>query len=299
MMTKNYSRFIGPVKLMLVIPAIVILVFVLSSCAARKKSASLSTIVKSAEDEPFVVVEEMPEFPGGDSSLLQFIANNTKYPESAKIKGITGKVIVRFCVNKTGVVDRVSVLKGVDPELDKEAARVVSTLPSFKPGRQGGKDVSVWYMVPINFALNDKSSMALPPPPPPPLPPPPPPAPGNSTTDIPIVEETPGASSEPFVVVEEMPVFPGGDEGLINYIVANTKYPESAKIKKLGGKVIIRFCVRETGTVDRVAVLRSVEPSLDEEAARVVSSLPAFKPGKQGGVPVAVWYMIPVEFKLQ
>ena len=114
-----------------------------------------------------------------------------------------------------------------------------------------------------------------------------------------VVEETSGSSSEPFVVVEEMPVFPGGDEGLMNYIAANIKYPESAKINKLSGKVIIRFCVTETGTVDRVTVLKSVEPSLDAEAARVVSSLPAFKPGKQGGVPVAVWFMIPVEFDLQ
>ena len=234
----------------------------------------------------------MPLFPGGDSALLQFIAGNTKYPEAAKIKGITGKVIVRFCVNKTGGVDRVSVIKGVDPDLDKESARVVSTLPSFKPGRQGGKDVNVWYMVPINFALTDKSSV-------PPPPPPPPPPPGNNTTGIEVVEETSGSSSEPFVVVEEMPVFPGGDEGLMNYIAANTKYPESAKINKLSGKVIIRFCVTETGSVDRVTVLKSVEPSLDAEAARVVSALPAFKPGKQGGVPVAVWYMIPVEFKLQ
>lgn len=294
MKSKNYSRFIGPVKLLLVIPAIVFLVLILSSCAARKKTASVATIVQPADDEPFVVVEEMPMFPGGDSALLQFIAGNTKYPEAAKIKGITGKVIVRFCVNKTGGVDRVSVIKGVDPDLDKESARVVSTLPSFKPGRQGGKDVNVWYMVPINFALNDKSSV-----PPPPPPPPPPPAPGNNTTGIKVVEETSGSSSEPFVVVEEMPVFLGGDEGLMNYIAANIKYPESAKINKLSGKVIIRFCVTETGSVDRVTVLKSVEPSLDAEAARVVSSLPAFKPGKQGGVPVAVWYMIPVEFKLQ
>lgn len=293
MKSKNYSRFIGPVKLLLVIPAIVFLVLILSSCAARKKTASVATIVQPADDEPFVVVEEMPLFPGGDSALLQFIAGNTKYPEAAKIKGITGKVIVRFCVNKTGGVDRVTVIRGVDPELDKEAERVVSSLPSFKPGRQGGKDVNVWYMVPINFALTDKASMALPPPPPPP------PAPGNNTTGIKVVEETSGSSSEPFVVVEEMPVFPGGDEGLMKYIAANIKYPESAKLSKLGGKVIIRFCVTETGTVDRVTVLKSVEPSLDAEALRVVSSLPAFKPGKQGGVAVAVWYMIPVEFKLQ
>lgn len=293
MMTKNSSGFSGLVKLLLVIPAIIFLILILSSCAARKKTASVSTISQSADDEPFVVVEEMPEFPGGDSALLQFIADNTKYPESAKIKGITGKVIVRFCVNKTGVVDRVNVLKGVDSELDKEASRVVATLPLFKPGRQGGKSVSVWYMVPINFALNDKSSITLPPPPPPP-----PPAPGINTTGITVVEETSGVSSEPFVVVEEMPVFPGGNEGLMNYIAANIKYPESAKLSRLEGKVIIRFCVTEAGTVDRVKVLRSVETSLDTEAARVISSLPAFRPGKQGGVPVAVWHMIPVEFKL-
>jgi TonB family protein len=293
MMTKNYYRFTEPLKLLLVIPATVFLLLILSSCAARKKTATVSALAQPADDEPFVIVEEMPEFPGGDSALLQFIADNTKYPESAKIKGLTGKVIVRFCVNKTGVVDRVSILKGVDSELDKEASRVVTTLPLFKPGKQGGKDVSVWYMAPINFALNGKSSMALPPPPPPP-----PPAPGINSGGITVVEETSGASSEPFVVVEEMPVFPGGDDGLINYIAANTKYPESAKINKLEGKVIIRFCVEETGTVDRVTVLRSVEPSLDAEAARVVSALPAFKPGKQGGIPVPVWYMIPVEFKL-
>ncbi len=153
MMTKNSSGFIGFVKLLLVVPAIVFLVLVFPSCAATKKTAPVAAIVQPADDEPFVVVEEMPEFPGGDSALLQFIAKNTKYPEAAKIKGIAGKVIVRFCVNKTGAVDRVSVIKGVDPDLDKESVRVVSTLPSFKSGRQGGKDVSVWYMIPVEFKL--------------------------------------------------------------------------------------------------------------------------------------------------
>ncbi|NMC37852.1 MAG: energy transducer TonB [Bacteroidales bacterium] len=105
------------------------------------------------EAEPFVVVEEMPMFPGGDAALLAFIAENTQYPEVAKENNIQGKVIVRFCVTSKGTVDRVSVLKGVDPELDKEAMRVVQTLPSFKPGKQGGKPVPVWYMVPINFTL--------------------------------------------------------------------------------------------------------------------------------------------------
>jgi protein TonB len=106
-----------------------------------------------AEPEPFVVVEEMPMFPGGEPALMKFIGEHTQYPEIAKENNIQGKVIVRFCVTPKGGVSQVSVLKGVDPELDKEAMRVVTTLPAFKPGKQGGKPVPVWYMVPISFTL--------------------------------------------------------------------------------------------------------------------------------------------------
>jgi protein TonB len=105
------------------------------------------------EPEPFVVVEEMPEFPGGDIELLKYIFEHTNYPEVAKENNIQGKVIVRFCVTAKGTVIQISILKGVDPELDKEAMRVVATLPAFKPGKQGGKPVPVWYMVPITFTL--------------------------------------------------------------------------------------------------------------------------------------------------
>jgi protein TonB len=108
---------------------------------------------EEAEPEPFVVVEEMPMFPGGDAALLTYIGEHTNYPEVAKENNIQGRVIVRFCVTSKGGVSQVSVLKGVDPELDAEAVRVVSTLPAFKPGKQGGKPVPVWYMVPITFTL--------------------------------------------------------------------------------------------------------------------------------------------------
>ena len=103
--------------------------------------------------EPFVVVEEMPMFPGGETELLKYISDHTQYPEVAKENNVQGKVIVRFCVTSKGGVDKVEILKSVDPELDKEAIRVVKTLPAFKPGKQGGKPVPVWYMVPINFTL--------------------------------------------------------------------------------------------------------------------------------------------------
>jgi periplasmic protein TonB len=111
--------------------------------------------VQEAEPEeiPFVVVEEMPQFPGGDGELLKYIGEHTQYPDIAKENNIQGRVIVRFCVTAKGGVSQVSILKGVDPELDAEAIRVVNTLPPFRPGKQGGKPVPVWYMVPITYTL--------------------------------------------------------------------------------------------------------------------------------------------------
>lgn len=106
------------------------------------------------EPEPFVIVEEMPEYPGGMNELLKWLALNTKYPDVARENNIQGRVFVKFSVTPAGGVDKVSVTKGVDPELDAEAVRVVKLLPKFKPGKQGGKPVAVWYNVPILFKLD-------------------------------------------------------------------------------------------------------------------------------------------------
>jgi protein TonB len=108
---------------------------------------------EEAEPEPFIVVEEMPMFPGGEVELLKYIFEHTQYPEVAKENNIQGKVVVRFCVTSKGSVNQATILKGVDDALNAEALRVVNSLPLFKPGKQGGKPVPVWYMVPINFTL--------------------------------------------------------------------------------------------------------------------------------------------------
>jgi len=109
---------------------------------------------EEAEPEPFIIVEEMPQFPGGEPALLAYISDHIIYPEIAKENNIQGRVTVSFCVTSQGGVDLVTILRGVDPELDAEAMRVVRELPAFKPGKQGGKPVPVWYRVPIIFRLN-------------------------------------------------------------------------------------------------------------------------------------------------
>ncbi|MCQ2375550.1 MAG: energy transducer TonB [Salinivirgaceae bacterium] len=107
------------------------------------------------EDEvPFITAEVMPEFPGGIVALQKYIAQHVVFPEVAKQNGAQGKVYVSFVIGKTGEVEDVKILRGVDPALDKEAIRVVKSLPKWKPGSQRGKAVRVAYNVPISFKLN-------------------------------------------------------------------------------------------------------------------------------------------------
>lgn len=108
---------------------------------------------KEEEAPVFFIVEEMPEFPGGDAALRAFIAQSVKYPPIAAENGIQGKVYVSFVVGKDGSITQAKVIRGVDPALDKEALRVVNSLPAWKPGKQGGKPVRVSYTVPISFVL--------------------------------------------------------------------------------------------------------------------------------------------------
>ena len=104
-------------------------------------------------DEIIVFSQEPPIFPGGPTALLKYIADNTKYPQEAIDINMQGKVIVKFAVMYDGSVSRIEVLRGVSPLLDNEAMRVVSTLPKWRPGKQNGNPVSVWFMVPVSFEL--------------------------------------------------------------------------------------------------------------------------------------------------
>lgn len=118
----------------------------------------VAPVVEEEEEEAaqqiFTVVEEMPDFPdGGLQGLLKFLAKNIKYPVIAQENGIQGRVVCAFVVNKDGSIVDIEVLRGVDPSLDKEAVRVLSTMPKWKPGKQRGKPVRVKYTVPVMFRL--------------------------------------------------------------------------------------------------------------------------------------------------
>ena len=107
-----------------------------------------------------------------------------------------------------------------------------------------------------------------------------------------------GLDNKVFTVAEKKPQFPGGDKALLEYVGANIRYPEEAFKAGTQGRVIVQFVVKNDGAIGDVKVLRSVDKALDNEAIRVVKSLPAFTPGMIGEHPVAVWYTLPVSFRL-
>ena len=109
--------------------------------------------VKEEETKVFDVVEQMPSFPGGPSALMQYLNSNIKYPVVAEENGVQGRVVCTFVVEKDGSITDVRVVKSVDPSLDKEAQRVVKSMPKWIPGKQNGSAVRVKYTVPVTFRL--------------------------------------------------------------------------------------------------------------------------------------------------
>ncbi len=287
------------------------------------------------EDKPVYGVEQMPQYPGGDEELLKFIKNNLKYPKDAAEKGIEGRVTIRFVVSKTGEVTDVMVIRGLDPSCDAEALRVVKMMPTWTPGRQSGRDVPVYYTLPIVYKLqkgtssDDKSPLLI-----------------VDGTSMPysmlkdtlqlkpsnikslkvlkdsaatsiygprakngvILVETNAAAAKrdsaisqdkPVYGVEVMPQFPGGDQALLEFIKNNLKYPMSDAQRGIEGRVTIRFVVNRLGQVCDVTVIRGLSPECNAEAVRVIKMMPKWIPGKQKGNTVSVYYTLPVVYKLQ
>ena len=237
-------------------------VLVIVACSRTDKGLAESSIdQKSAADSTYQVVDNMPEFPGGMDSLASYLGSSIVYPAEAKENDIAGKVIVGFIIDKDGSVTDVNVKKGIGYGCDEEAKRVIGAMPDWTPGSHQGKAVKVSYMIPITFSLDD-------------------------------------TKEEPFTVVEQMPEYPGGFEALMFFLQENIKYPEQAKKDRIQGRVFVNFIVEKDGSVSNVGLLRGIGGGCDEEAIRVVSMMPKWKPGMHEGKAARVVYNLPIKFAL-
>lgn len=231
----------------------------------------------------YEVVENMPEFPdGGMPGLMKYLSANIRYPEAAHKAGTQGRVTVQFVVGKDGSIGNVGILRGVDPNLDAEAIRVISSMPKWKPGTQKGEPVNVRYTVPVMFRLTpepvDKIDEMI--------------VVGYRNPDAPVTGEV-------YEVADKMPEFPGGMTGLMQHLSKNIRYPAEAHTNNIQGRVVVSVIINTEGKVTNAKIVQGVAPSLDAEALRVTGTMPDWIPGTKDGKPVNVKYTFPVVFRLQ
>ena len=283
MMNKTRSSTLKLAKYLLMLPMFFVLIAANSAYAGVNDQTYQAPPpppppppVKIAEtDEVVVVVEEMPEYPGGVDAMMRFLGETIRYPFEAMTNGIQGRVICNFVIEKDGSVSDVQIVRGIDPHLDDEAIRVIEAMPKWKPGMQKEEIVRTRFTLPIVFRL---------------------------TGDVDDNQKTSDNSSVPtediFVVVEQQPEYPDGVEAMMKFLGDSVRYPIEAQEKGIQGRVIVNFVVNKDGSITDVNVVRGVDPSIDAEAVRVIESMPKWKPGVQRGQPVNVRYTLPVSFKL-
>lgn len=223
---------------------------------------------KNPEDENkvFEVIEIPPTFQGGDNALIKYISKTTQYPDSAKKNNIQGRVIVKFVVWKDGSIRDVEVVRGVEESLDKEAVRVVSSMPNWIPGKQSGKNVNCKFFIPINF-FNGTGDDNL------------------SKNNIDKTKKMTGFLQT--IIVDDRkisnPDFPGGADSLNTFLKKNMIYPEVALKDKKEGMVEIAAKIDKTGKITKSWVLNTTAKDFSKEALRLVSLMPTFNPRTVNG----------------
>ena len=238
--------------------------------------------VVAADTSPvYTAVARLPEFPGGLGAFGKFLSTNIKYPATAREQKIQGRVIITFVVEKDGTLSNERVVKGITDDLNNEALRVIKLSPNWKPGMQGNRSVRTQYSVPISFTL----------------------APSDDTTKTtaPVtfsIASAQSGSDPVFTSVEQVPEFKGGLEAFGKFLMTNLRYPKVARDNNVQGRVVITFVVEKDGSLSNMKVVRGIGSGCDEEALRVLSISPAWKPGIQNGKPVKVQYSVPISFTL-
>ena len=230
-----------------------------------------------------------PSFPGGIEALERYIKDNLIYPTIARENGIEGSVSVAFTVMPDGNLSDIRVVKAVDPSLDREAARLVKSMPFWTPGRRhalGDKPAAMRCIIVLSFRLADL------------------PARSRYSLYAPVPMDTP---SDVFSIMDSLspgdvaPSFPGGVEALERYIKDNLVYPTLARENGIEGSVPVAFTVMPDGNLSDIRVVKAVDPSLDRESARIVYSMPRWTPGRRhalGNKPAAIRCIVVITFRL-
>jgi len=262
--------------------AIVAFGLIMFSCSVPEEDGALN-VDKLNQVETTTVymmkdVDTMSGFPGGRFGLATYLDKNLKLTEERKNGMASGVPIVNIIILEDGSVGQTKIVRGVGKEIDEEVLRVVSEMPMWTPAMLDGKPVKVTFDLPVGLMLSEK----------------------DEEKNLAYVRGTKDLKTDSIhTVVKQMPEFPGGMQALMEYLGSNIKYPEQAKRDSIQGRVFVQFVVEKDGSVSGAHILRGIGGGCDEEALRVVSSMPNWQPGlDENKEAVRVQYNIPIKYAL-
>lgn len=240
-----------------------------TAAAEEAPAGQQPTPSASEDDTPFLVAEEMPLFQGKDLNTFRtWVQSQIRYPAEALKRGIEGRVVLSFIVERDGSVSTIQLLQSPDRILSEEARRVVSSSPKWTPGRQNGHLVRVRYMLPVDFSIPKKETAA------------------QSTA-----AQKPGVASMQFEI--------GNLNAFRSWAMQRLRYPAGAREQQTEGSVVATFTVGRDGRVDDIRIAGKPDPQLAEEVRRVVKASPAWSPATRNGEATTVTVTLPVSFRIQ
>ena len=214
------------------------------------------------------------EFPGGQKALERWLDRHVQTPSQVEVDGIVGEVVAALRIESDGNVSGYRIIKGLEG-CNNEARRVINTMPHWKPASIPGKGpvasivtVSIPFMALAVTGYEEEGEM-----------------PEDDQSDV-------------FVIVDEEPQFPGGQEALYKWLEENIKYPEQAKENGIEGKVYVTFVIEKDGSITIAKLLRDIGGGCGAEAVRAVKTMPRWIPAKQRGETVRVQFNLPITFTL-
>jgi len=202
------------------------------------------------EEKVFAAVEQMPVFKGGEKAMFEFIKANLKHPPLAVENGIEGRVVIKFVITKEGKITNTKIIRGIDTLCDREALRVVNSMPDWVPGKQNNWAVPVYFTLPILFKLPK--------------------------------DDYEGVKDTIYQTVDEKAIFPG--PGSISDFL-NENYDDLEDIE-YKGTIKVTFVVEKDGSLSNLRTIRSIDPRFDNIFVKAIKSMPKWIPGKKDGITV-------------
>lgn len=220
-----------------------------------------------------------PMYAGGSQAMTRFISTSLRYPREAADNDIQGLVVYNFVVELDGTLSDFEIMHRAHPLLDAEALRIIQSMPAWRPAVYKGKSVRARQYVPMYFKLNKdgfRSSTAA-----------------QQRKVMPV-----DPNEEIFTIVDQMPQFPTGNDGLGRFISEYIRYPSRAKDEGIQGRILCSFIVRKDGAISNVEIVNGLDNDLDNEALRVLSMMPKWTPGKNNNETVSVKCILPIDFTI-